>query len=84
MADISIEQEIMRRLRQLDERQKQRVLAFVESQLHARTQPTLLEWLTQATAFREELRQMYGPTHFFGVQAMLDDIREEASWPRRS
>ncbi len=83
MANTSIEQEIMSKLQCLDQAQKERVLAYVDSELQA-TRPALREWLRQATALREELRNKYGRGHFFGVQAMLNHIREEGSWPRRS
>lgn len=82
MADVSLDQQIMQKIQKLDEGQKQRVLEFVESELNAAPLP-LETWLRQATAFRQALRAKYGDGHFFGVQEMLDEIREEASWPRR-
>lgn len=83
MADASIDQALMAKIRELDDTQKLRVLEFVEEQLNP---PALRleEWLEQATALREELVRKYGEDHFFGVQDALDEIREEASWPRGS
>jgi hypothetical protein len=81
MTHISFEQQIIEKLHRLDDAQKQRVLAFVEREL-AKAQVTLGDWLNQATAYRDGLRARYGDDHVFDVQTILDDIREEASWPR--
>jgi len=79
MADISLEQQIIERLRSLDEAQKQRVLEFVEDLKEPQAAD---DWFERVEAFDAELRQKYGDQHVFGVQDMLDQIREEASWPR--
>lgn len=82
MADVSIEQQIIDSLRKLNEDQQRRVLEFVEHELSA-SQITLGEWLEKAASLRAKLRAMYGEGYFFNTQAILDEIREEASWPRQ-
>ena len=80
MMDMPVEQQIMERLRSLDEAQKQRVLAFVEGLERPQVAD---DWFERVEAFDAELRRKYGDRHVFDVQDLLDQIREEASWPRR-
>jgi hypothetical protein len=77
----ALENEIIENVRKLDDAGKQRILAFVEQELR-KPQTTLGDWLERATAFREEMSAKYGVNHFFNVQSTLDELREEASWPR--
>ena len=83
MADSAIEQKLMAKIHELDDVQKERVLDFIKEQFGTPTL-SLKEWLDKATTLRQELVQKYGKDHFFGVQDTLDQIREEASWPRGS
>ena len=83
MADTSVDQALMSKIRELTDTQKLRVLEFVEEQFSTPVL-SLKEWLERATALREELVGKYGEDHYFGVQDALDEIREEASWPRGS
>lgn len=83
MADASIDRELTAKIHELDDAQKLRFLAFVEEQFSPPAL-TLEEWLEKATALRRELVKKYGEDHFFWVQDALDEILEEASWPRGS
>jgi hypothetical protein len=76
---------IIERIAQLDESQQQ-VLTFARTLVSSSASEglSLGEWLEQAAALRAQLRGKYGSKHFFGTQALLDEIREEASWPRWS
>lgn len=77
----TLEQELIEKISKLDDAAKLRVLAVVQHELET-PKLTPSEWLEQAVALSEELRQKYGDGYDFGVQDMLDEIREEASWPR--
>jgi len=77
----TLEQELIEKIGKLDDAAKLRVLAVVEQELET-PKLTQNEWLEQAIALSEELRLKYGDGYYFGVQDMLDEIREEASWPR--
>jgi hypothetical protein len=81
MAMSALEDEIIEKFRQLDGEARKRVLLSLAQEQEAPM--TLAAALQAASAFRERLRQKYGKGHVFGVQSMLDEIREEASWPRR-
>ena len=78
----AIENDILEKFRQLDEVSKLRLLATLERETHPPAL-TLEESIERATALREKLRAKYGD-HHFNIQAVLDEIREEASWPRWS
>ncbi len=77
----TLEQEIIDKFHQLDETAQLRVLASLVAEPDS-TKITLKEWLERATAYRARLTAKYGSEHFFGVQTMLDEIREDAPWPR--
>ena len=71
---ISVDEQIIEILHELDESQKQRVLSF----LIDLTVPKLSwdEWVKEADKFQEELREKYGDQHFDVVE-LLNEIREE-------
>ena len=77
----ALEADIVEKFRQLDDAGKVRVLAVLEREIQP-AQADLATWLEGAAALRSKLREHYGKDHFFGVQTLLDDIREDASWPR--
>jgi len=77
----ALEEEIIAKFRQLDGEARQRVLVSLEQEADVSAK-SLSEALRDATIFREKLREKYGAGHFFGAQDMLDELREEASWPR--
>lgn len=77
---------IIEHLAQLEEAQQERVLEVARQLVNEKMQKTfsLGEWLEAAAQSRAELRAKYGEGHF-DSQAMLDELREEASeWPRSS
>ena len=76
----AIEQVIINTIRQLDSRQQQQVLDFLQT-----LQPPSFDfeqWFKEVRAFRAALREQYGEGYAVGVQSLLDELREEASWPR--
>jgi hypothetical protein len=76
----TLEKTIFDKVRQLDPDQQQRVLEFLES-LQSETFD-FAGWWEQVKALQTELRQQYGDQYTVGVQGLLDELREEASWPR--
>jgi hypothetical protein len=76
----ALEQELIDRIRQLDEASQRRVLAFV---LELEPKPFDFEqWMKDAEAFRTRLREQYGENYVVGGLQLLEELREEASWPR--
>lgn len=76
----ALEQELIDRIRKLDEDQKRQVLAYIGA-----IQPEPFDfasWLQHVEAFQAELSTEYGSSHTFGTLDLLDELREEASWPR--
>lgn len=67
----------------LEQEAQRRVLMVLISR-QSDIQPKLLlgEWLKQATAFREQLAATYGSDYGVGSQELLEELREESSWPR--
>lgn len=79
----ALEQEVIEKFLQLDEQAQQRVLVVLKRhQDDIQPKLSLGEWLVHANAFREQLAATYGPDYAVGSQALLDELREEASWPR--
>lgn len=81
MGSPSLEQQLLARIRALDDNQLRRILDFVDHELAA-GQGDLDDWLKKATAFRQALVEKYGSAATIDIQTTLDEIREEASWPR--
>jgi hypothetical protein len=77
----TLEEEILDKFRQMDGSQKRHLLSVLVQQIDD-APISLDEWLDIARKLREELQEASGKGQFVGVQAMLDEIREEASWPR--
>ncbi|MCB9436871.1 MAG: hypothetical protein H6673_07735 [Anaerolineales bacterium] len=76
----ALEQEVIEKFLQLDEQAQQRVLVVLNShQDDVQPKLSLGEWLARASAFREQLAATYGPDYEVGSQALLDELREEAS-----
>lgn len=76
----TIREELIERIDRLDEAAQRRVLEFVRSLDDE--QVSLAEVLAQASELRAEFRTKYGEHFAVSVQDLLDEIREEASWPR--
>lgn len=83
MAALSVREQLIAKILKMDEAEAERVLAFVESTPNEAGDSSLsmAEWSKQADALLEQLREKYGDSHF-DIQGTLDDIRDEASWPR--
>ncbi len=77
---------IIEQIAKLDETQQEQILEYARQLVKEKVQKpfNLGEWLEAASQSRAELRAKYGEGHF-DSQAILDELREEASeWPRRS
>lgn len=75
---------IIEQLAQLNEAEQQQLLELARRLVADRAHHAiaLAAWLDKATAFRQQLKQKYGPARTFDTQALLDELREEVSWPR--
>lgn len=76
----TLEQVIFDKVRILDTEQQQRVLDFLES-----IEPKAFDfeaWWRGIHELQAALRQEYGENYTIGVQDLLDEVREEASWLR--
>ncbi len=81
MADSALVQRIVKEVRKLKREQQAEVLEYIRH-IHPSDEFSFEEWLKEVEEFQEELRRKYGDDYFFNVQQTLDEIREEASWPR--
>ncbi len=75
MSSVTLEQEIIEAVRQLDEERKQQVLEFVQSLSQADMQSEA--WVQKAHEFRMTIRAKYGEDFVFNSQHALDESREE-------
>ena len=76
----TLEQEILDIVRRMDEPQQQQGLGYLQS-----IEPLRFDadrWFQQVATFQDKLQAKYGSDHHFGTQSLLDELREEASWPR--
>ena len=76
----ALEQEILEKVRSLNEAQQQQVLHYIQE-----IQPKPFDfdqWRKEVEAFRAELAAKYGKDHVFGTLDLLAELREEESWPR--
>lgn len=71
----AIEQELIDKIRQLDDTQKIRVLEFVQE--IGKPTPTPEDWFERVEAFQAELRARHGSSFRINVQELLDEVREE-------
>lgn len=86
MASVPVEQQIVEKLRLLDDAAKQRVLALIEHEAQSQSPQafSLTDWLEQTQEMLQTLRAKYGADYMFGGDVVLDEIREESSWPLSS
>jgi len=73
----ALEDKILQEVRKLDEAQQQRLLQIIEDM-----QPKPFDfdaWLARIEALHA---QLHADGQLISVQDLLDEIREEASWPR--
>jgi hypothetical protein len=76
-----LEQEVIDKFHKLDPDARKRVLDALELSVN-RSETPLAAALKAATDFRLRIAKEHPA--YFGIQDMLDEIREEASWPRQS
>jgi hypothetical protein len=69
---------------QLDREKLRQVLGYVDHLLeNDRLQTNLSDWFDRVEAYQTELKaKCGGHTFAVGSQGLLDELREEASWPR--
>lgn len=82
MVALSLREQLISKILELDDVQAERVLQFVEESLHEPANTPGFswgEWLKDTEPLLEELRQKYGDNHF-DIVATLNEIREEESW----
>ena len=74
----TLDQQIMEKVQQLDDTQKQQVLTYLDNELLSASEGN---WLEQARALRqsilEDREQNQQNGEEFSVQALLDEVREE-------
>ena len=82
----ALEQTIIEKIRKLDETQQQKILAYIQNVEEKEDVEDFDfdSWTKQVEQFQAELRAKYGEDHVFGTLDLLDELREEASWPRIS
>ncbi len=78
----TLEQTIIEKTRKLDGAQQQKILQFIEAVVQ-NEEFYFDAWLEKARDFRARMRAKYGKSQYFGVQTMLDEIREEADSKHR-
>lgn len=81
----ALEQEVIEKFRQLDHEARQRVFVVIQGELNADTvMEPFDQWLVGMEQLRQEIVATFGEGYEVDVQGLLDEIREEASWPRIS
>ena len=73
----ALEQELIDRIRKLEENQQRQVLAYIGA-----IQPEPFDfdqWLQQVENFQLELAAEYGTSHTFGTLDLLDELRQQVS-----
>lgn len=73
----ALEQELIDRIRKLDENRKRQVLTYIEG--IDIPQLTLGEWLQDIESLSKELEAKYGSRHFPSAADMVTEVREETS-----
>jgi len=76
----ALEDEIVERFEKLEPEAKLRLLKRLEHDIEPAFDYDA--WFAKAEAFRKQLTATYGDGYSVGVQDLVDEIREEASWPR--
>ncbi len=71
----ALEQEIIEKIRKLDEAQKKQILEFIQE--IDEQESTDENWSDRARTLRLKLRHKYGVNRFADNQAVLDEVREE-------
>jgi hypothetical protein len=80
-----LEEEIVQRYEQLSLEQRLHLLDRVDIQWGvARAEFDYAAWTKQADLILAAIRAEHGADYVTGTQDLLDELREETSWPRRS
>jgi len=74
MADIALDRQLINKIGELDDSQKQRVLAFINDLTEPRL--SLGEWLDRAEALQAQFVAKHGPDHFIHAVDLLNEARE--------
>lgn len=76
----ALEQELFDKIHNLDEAHQKQLLQIVDNM-----QPKPFDfdaWMRDVNAFRAKLATKYDEDYVIGALDLLDELREEASWPR--
>jgi len=76
----TLEAEVIDSFFKLDEEAQRRVRSLILS--GPKKEFDMKEWLARGDELRERIRSERGDLGPIDVQSILDEIREEASWPR--
>lgn len=71
----ALEQELIDRIRKLDEERKRQVLIYIQEIDAPRL--TLGEWLHDIETLSQELEAKYGARHFPSATDLINELREE-------
>jgi hypothetical protein len=71
----ALEQELIDRIRKLDEDRKRQVLLYIDEIDAPRL--TLGEWLQDIERLSQELEKKYGANHFPSAADLINEVREE-------
>lgn len=80
----ALEQEIIAKVRLLDTHQQQQVLDFLASFAPESEGFDYTAWWQEVDAIHDAIVAEHGQGYRIDVQSILDEVREEASWPRIS
>ena len=79
----ALERELIERIKHLSERGMLRVLETVKQVENASDEPLTAEaWRERVRIVHEQLRPLSEMSSSISAQDLLDEVREEASWPR--
>jgi thiamine pyrophosphokinase len=79
-------QEIVERFQRLNHEQQLDLIGILDVVAHEITAKPFdyNHWFGQLDSIHDQLRARYGENYTVGSQSLLDELREEASWPYRS
>ncbi len=79
-----LEQEILDRYRQMSPERRKYIRDLLDVMDKKNTEPgfNFDQWNRRADQLLDDIRAEYGSNYYVGSQDLLDELREEASWPR--
>jgi hypothetical protein len=79
-----LEQEILDRYRQMSPERRKNIRALLDGLDKKSGEPGFNydQWKHRADQLLADMRAEYGADYYVGSQDLLDELREEASWPR--